>query len=326
MGKKLEDFGRQSKGEFYLNLALSSADPSKQFEKPKKPFIVTHIPRTAGTTLDSIIRAVSGSSGAVFRRALGSIYGQYLGSDKDDAAGSILKKERPDDKIHYMIGHIPFGIHRRLGLEDATYTVVLRDPILRLFSQIKLGYPTQAAFGAKEINAVIDGNKIVDNSQVRIIAGCFDPEEKCDDKMLRTAIDNLKTRYTYVGFQEHFQRLLHQVIEGEQWPSILYFRKHQSPYTEIELTEPSSKKLAPFLHLDNLLYEEAKNTFGFSKMGIQAPVLVNTQTIQTESQADIIFNVHPHQLMGIQSGTLPHRLIQGAMERLEKNGLPVYRV
>ena len=83
MGQELEDFGRKSKGQFYLNLALSSADPSKQFEKPKKPFIVTHIPRTAGTTLDSIIKAVSGSSGVLYLGGLyGTIYGQYLGSDK----------------------------------------------------------------------------------------------------------------------------------------------------------------------------------------------------------------------------------------------------
>jgi hypothetical protein len=323
MGQELEKFGKGVKGGFRLSLALSQVDPAIQYSKPEKPLLITHVPRTGGTTLDAIIRGVGGARSVRCGRALGTVYDQYLGSEKDDAAEFVIAQKRDAQKLKYLIGHIPFGIHERLGFEDVTYGIVLREPTIRVFSQIKMSFPEVSVIGPEEISAIIQGNKLIDNIQVRMTAGCFDAEDKCDEAMLRRALHNLENYYTYVGIQENFEQFLHQIIEGENWPSVLYVSKHASKFTEINLPKSSADTLEPYIHLDKVLNAEVRKRFKLQDKLSREPVLADPETIQGLSRADIVFHVHPHRLMGIEAGSIPHRLIGGAMARLKKNGLPV---
>ncbi|MFL2770029.1 MAG: hypothetical protein ACJZ9F_03365 [Rhodospirillaceae bacterium] len=323
MAKELEDLGRKARGRLRLNLALSKTNADKQYEDPEKPLIITHIPRTGGTTLDSIMRAVAGPRVGQYARAMGTIYDQYLGSEKSDAVEFILKRKRKILKVKHLIGHIPFGIHERLGFDAANYGVVVREPTIRALSQMKMSLPDVSEIGPNELRKVVRGNELIDNIQVRMIAGCYDSEEPCDESMFNRAVSNLENYYAYVGIQENFGQFLHLVMESENWPSILYTTKHVSKYTRVNFARESAEILDPYIYLDKLLYALVKEKFNLLDQVKGKPALLNLETVQDESQTDIVFYVHPYKLMGMQAGTIPHRLIPGALSRLVKNGLAI---
>jgi len=323
MAKELEDLGREAGGSLRLNLALSRTNVDKHYEDPEKPLIITHIPRTGGTTLDSIMRAVAGPRAGQYSRAMGTIYDQYLGSEKSDAVEFILKRQEKLGKVQHLIGHLPFGIHERLGFDAATYGVIVREPTIRAFSQIKMSLPDVSRIGPNEIRKILRDNKLIDNIQVRMIAGCYNSEEPCDESMFDRAVSNLENYYAYVGIQENFGQFLHLVMENENWPSVLYITKHTSRYTQISFPSESAELLEPYIYLDKLLYSLVKEKFNLLDQVEEKPDPVNLETVQDESQADIVFYVVPYKLMGMQAGTIPHRLISGALSRLVRNGLAI---
>src|SRR5829696_1924736 len=49
-----------------------------------RTLLFTHVPKTAGTTLDYILRAAAMTQRIPFLRAMGSIYGQFHGAGKGD--------------------------------------------------------------------------------------------------------------------------------------------------------------------------------------------------------------------------------------------------
>ena len=88
--------------------------------------IFVHIPKTAGTTLDFIIRQNFRESES-FR-----IYGDDLKSTYPEI---ILSNRVNDTNIRIFMGHIFFGLHKYLTF-PATYFAFVRDPIKRAISHL----------------------------------------------------------------------------------------------------------------------------------------------------------------------------------------------
>ncbi len=147
----------------------------------------------------------------------------------------------PDTKI--IFGHVPFGIHEQLNIQDAKYAVVLRSPKRRILSQIRFAFRDQENISSEDISTMIREKKIVDNCQVRMIVGCRNPDENCTDKMLDTAIQNLRSKYAYVGFQEDLSAFIHDLIEGEQWPSVMFVDRNYSHFSSINTSEKENAQL-----------------------------------------------------------------------------------
>lgn len=318
---ELEDVYKNSGKNVVLNIALSKTDPARQYKQPDQLFVLTHVPRTAGTTMDNIIRAVAGGRQAFYGRAMGTIYDQFLGEEKEDAAAFIMGKKEHHHEIKYVFGHVPFGIHKKLGRTEATYAVVLRDPLSRLRSQVRLSLKDVPEVSSEDIVNAVKSGRVVDNCQVRMIAGCEDKNEPCDDDMLQRALANLKERYTYVGFQEHFKTFLHMVMKGEQWPSILYVSKHKSSQSKLVLSDAAKSELLRTIELDQVLYNEAKSLFPQAAVDHAAVEEEQNKALNPKTGSDIVFYVEPHTLIGHLAGTIRIQDFEQIANRLKNNGL-----
>lgn len=82
--------------------------------------IHTHIPKTAGSTLSTGIQAIVGAVHATDLRGPRGTPLQELGqADMDD--------------LHFVSGHVPYGIHRHFG-RIPLYIAAVRDPVERAVS------------------------------------------------------------------------------------------------------------------------------------------------------------------------------------------------
>ena len=174
--------------------------------------IFLHIPKTAGTSL---------------RQAIGSAYEPherlYL-YDNPSLEGSLSPKEfkqLPEEtraRLRFVMGHIPFGLHRSIPRESR-YVVVLRDPVERVVSHyyhyrqvVDPGKTNRAAAERRLIES--EGVSLedwafgleraeADNQLVRQISGKAGLRYgQCTEGTLAQAIENIDEHFEMVMFAE----------------------------------------------------------------------------------------------------------------------------
>jgi hypothetical protein len=79
--------------------------------------IFLHIPKTAGTSFNHILRDIYGKS---FYRV--------------KPGGKWRKAKRLPVSTRCVTGHMPYGIHKKWKLEDFQYVTLLRYPVDRIIS------------------------------------------------------------------------------------------------------------------------------------------------------------------------------------------------
>lgn len=189
-----------------------------------------HVPKTAGSTLRSIIRAQ---------------YPQEATFEMDDVTTHQADFERlPPEKrasLRCVMGHIRFGAHAFLP-HPSTYITLLRDPVERMISHyyfVKSQGP-DSRWGEHYLHRrVIDDNLSLqdyasigldpelDNGQARFISGlwlCSDARE-----LLETAKRNLATSFHAFGPTERFDDVLGLFARRLGWAPIAYVRENVSP-------------------------------------------------------------------------------------------------
>lgn len=211
-----------------LTLATRFSGLTSRIDIARHTLVFTHIPKTGGTTLDHIVRAVS----AVLRKQ-----GKRLRFARD---GAVPRKERNQQLLNldslsdeelasydYLSGHFPFGIHRRLP-RPALYVALLRDPVTRLLSQVRFGLDHSKWPRDTSVTALIEQGRLIDNLQTRQIAGIADRDMPCTTATLATALENLRSHYAVVGITERFDAMLKTLITLMAWPDIAYSNRQIS--------------------------------------------------------------------------------------------------
>ncbi len=193
-----------------------SIDPSRY------TIVFTHVPKTGGTTLDHIIRAVA------------AVLHQQRKRLRSPRRGVLPRQERnqrllnlapvPDEQLathDYLSGHFPFGIHCRLP-RHALYVTLLRDPVARLLSQVRFGIDHRKWSHDASVTELIEQGRLIDNLQTRQMAGVADREVPCTATTLASALENLRSHYAIVGLTERFDDMLKALITLLGWPDIAY--------------------------------------------------------------------------------------------------------
>ncbi|WP_216828248.1 sulfotransferase family 2 domain-containing protein [Alkalihalobacterium elongatum] len=96
------------------------------FNKEKETnsvIIFLHIPKTAGSTFNSLIEKQYENNYTM----ISPKYGEEKVADYFNAIG-------PKEKLEVVRGHFPFGVHKYLPQKNFTYITFLRDPIERVIS------------------------------------------------------------------------------------------------------------------------------------------------------------------------------------------------
>ena len=196
--------------------------------------VFVHIPKTAGTTLNSILahRYSSGEFHEVMMRGMSLIAPRHMAPPKPLISPSKLRRLRSALKHQHgpqvINGHFDMSLARLLPT-SAQYVTILREPVERAISHFchyrKLtADPAHALAMRSTLTEWVSTCGLVemDNGQTRRLAGEMAlPIGDVSCQTLAKAKANLATRFAVVGLTERFaesQILLHRNFN---WP---YFR------------------------------------------------------------------------------------------------------
>lgn len=196
--------------------------------------IFLHIPKTAGTTLNQILRRQYRSSEILF-----------LGANAQTSIAAYQNlQDAKKEAIRLVAGHTAFGFHRFVP-GPATYFTFLREPIERVVSffhyvkQSPQHYLNEAvANELSDISAFVGSGitKMIDNGQTRMISGTWlEPAYGgINAEILQQAKDNLSRYFTVVGLTEEFDASLLLLQEAFNWRDIHYVRQNVTRVAEKE--------------------------------------------------------------------------------------------
>ena len=222
-----------------------------------KAVILTHVPRTAGVTMDAIFLAVAHYFRRSWVRLPGDAYSQYWGNPKPNILGSVTALKEQLNDAYLISGHMPFGLDQKLAL-DPIYITVLRDPIERAWSQIRRIARDHQGLSDPEILKLINNGGLIDNLQVRMISGCLDKNKKCDEKMLEQAKYNLLNYYALIGLVDNFNVFLASLLSGLGWPDLMFRARNISEKLEENPSPAVHRSLTNQNRYDSFLVQYAK--------------------------------------------------------------------
>jgi hypothetical protein len=208
--------------------------------------VLVHIPKTAGTSLASILHH---HYGAAFRGGVGvarrgplhrrppNVFSRF--DEVEPQLESIVERRR----LRALAAHITFGWADRLPA-DTRYLTVLRDPVERTLSHyFYLVAPTPKRRGGAQVGLGLvppwlappvpeltleecldERSYIPDNLQTRMLCGILSPYDPLPDDGLERAKANLRERFAYVGTTEQFEFFLALLNLERGWPTVAFRR------------------------------------------------------------------------------------------------------
>lgn len=184
--------------------------------EPKNILIFLHIPKTAGTTLRSILDREYGRKRTFL-------------IDGDNSPKSI-PEHIPVESLQKITlvsgGHLFFGIHRSIP-SPSTYFTILREPVSRVVSHY------YHVLGTKwhRLHELVTSRRMsledyvtsgisaeVDNGQTRQLTGAYDlPFGQCAESLLAQAIVNMDRHFSFVGLTESFDESVIRMRDMFGW-------------------------------------------------------------------------------------------------------------
>jgi Sulfotransferase family len=195
-------------------------DRNSASENAAAPLVVfTHIPKAAGTTLMSIVRAQ---------------YGDPLVVD----VGAVPEVKRmafmatlPQD-VRAVVGHARYGLHEHTS-RRCRYFTFLREPVSRVLSTF--GYirrnplhymHREVMSGQLDLAAVA---RRLRDLQTKFVAGVPVEKEVVDAGDLATAKEHLTAKFDAFGLMERFDESLILLADTFSWSSPVYLRENVNP-------------------------------------------------------------------------------------------------
>ena len=195
-------------------------------QKMPSPFyLFIHIPKTAGTTLRSILDLQYG------RKNVLTYYNQTTTQLLDNLEW-MLKAGRHDYKA--LIGHFHFGVHTNLA-RPASYVTFLRSPIDLAVSAINERRKNFAPEFLEENGKPMPDEKYIrervvlfSNVQTKILAGIRHDVVATEDDF-QTARKNLDHHFKFVGLSEDFETSFLLLAKHLGWTPCIYHHLNKGP-------------------------------------------------------------------------------------------------
>jgi hypothetical protein len=181
------------------------------------PLLISHIPKTAGTSLKTLIERCNPD--VVF------VYERQLALGNPDFNFIMRFRELPAPSV--VMGHFSFSVHRLLGVQPR-YASVLRDPIQRITSlyRYQRSLPdspfAEALHGGMTLAEFVSSGitEMTNNHMCRMIAGV--PAEEGgvirERWLLEYALHNLLRYYEVVGVVEQYDKVIAKLASVLGWP------------------------------------------------------------------------------------------------------------
>jgi hypothetical protein len=193
--------------------------------EPREVCVFIHIPKTAGTTVRTVIRTSepgerNGRPGANVFRGGGGSNPKTLEKLRDEPQSLNL------DYLRVLHGHLPFGASEYLerGFPDHVfrYFTFLRDPVerslshyfevlrrpRRLFDEGEVAEDLAPLPPGTTFEEAVEAGYLHDNVQTRMLSGAVDPFAPVSVETLERAKRNLSERFALVGLTERLDESL----------------------------------------------------------------------------------------------------------------------
>jgi hypothetical protein len=220
--------------------------------KTRPFYFFIHIPKTAGTTLRSIVDLQMGHKNVL------TYYNQPNRSLLDNLDALVSTNS------HYqaLIGHFQFGVHQNIGRE-AQYFTFLRDPvdltISAYYERLKTGRSEFEKPDGSIMSIIehIDANLFgYTNLQTRIVAG-IDGKEVLTEEDLDLAKENIEKYYKFVGISEMFDQSILLLSKILGWRPCIYGTLNKGPDSK-EIGDDVRDAIVKITPFDKELYDFAR--------------------------------------------------------------------
>jgi hypothetical protein len=183
---------------------------------PKPLLLFVHIPKTAGTTLRTVL---SMNEPGARSRAVGNVFKGGGGTSRTVIPRLRGGKLPNLTRVRLIRGHVPLGVrelyepHLPEGRELRCFTF-LREPVERTLSHFFAIREDRRAYGLPPLapDATLEdalaGGYVHDNLQTRMLSGLVEPFGEVDDDMLERAKRNLSEGLIFFGLTERFDESL----------------------------------------------------------------------------------------------------------------------
>ena len=238
----------------------SASSPGKQTEgstlQQHKKLIFLHIPKTAGTSLRTLVEQAYPA---------GACVDIYTANSAD-----FYKTIRHDvDKAEVLYGHTSYGIHQWFGLEPR-YIAFVRNPIARVVSLYnhlrrhkKSPHDTDINAGGMTLRDMVQAEISVEtnNHMVRIIGGYGGTETIDNTTILDNAITHIEQHFEFVGLTERMPESVDILAQRLGWGRQLRIPRLNitPPFPEIDAATITTIK--EYNRLDLILYEYVEKHF-----------------------------------------------------------------
>lgn len=241
-------------------------------KKPDKEVMAyVHIPKTAGTTLNSIINS-NYHPARVFNLTVAGRMdidgkGKTLFSRDQDTQEIRERIKAHQKQINCISGHLPYGVHKLID-RPTHYITILREPLSRALSQwrhaIRAG--EQSALGRLlleydfNLQKALEDNAVLQfmNDQTRMITGS--DRVHLDERDYDEALNVLQSDYALVGLSETFSVFLTEASSKFNWSNTLYSKLNTAPRDSenIRFTKNEEALIRQYNKIDFDLYSWIK--------------------------------------------------------------------
>ncbi|MDB6081645.1 MAG: hypothetical protein JWO53_917 [Chlamydiia bacterium] len=196
---------------------------------PVDQIIFLHIPKTAGTNVDAIAKALSQNGERknfhYQRLSVPRIQGRSPILMTTNWIGGLQQMEDDPhllDKLpqpFFLTGHFPYGVHQFFS-RPSKYVALIRHPLERELSSANFDYQ-RGYIDADEFESYLL-EKMIDNPQVRLIAGREAMTGLCTEETLKKAKKNIEEHFLLAAPSEDVDTFI-QVLAGMQgWGPVAY--------------------------------------------------------------------------------------------------------
>lgn len=216
-----------------------------------------HIPKTAGTTLLSILRRIYCDE---------LVYEIYSDNSIDHALAEFKGLPKHEKKsIKCLSGHYTFGIHQNIP-NPYRYISFLRDPVERVISHYFFvknykHHPLYSKIHQEGVSLreYVGLDPELSNEQARMIAGAND--DSPTEKLRKQALKNIEEHFAVVGVTDRFDESVAVMAHHLEWDNTkVYYRKRN-----VSRSRPTAQEIDPEVRayiesknrVDRELYEKA---------------------------------------------------------------------
>ncbi|USE37169.1 sulfotransferase domain-containing protein [Endozoicomonas sp. SCSIO W0465] len=252
---------------------LNSVDVSDEIRNAGKEDIVfAHIPKTGGTNIDYLMKAISRDSGKVFNHRFPVKRQEGVSPNlfKMGAMGGYPSREAlqtlaAQNPPRFISGHMPTGLIADGGFKGR-YIALVREPVERAISSINFDY--QRGYLAKEDVETYASATMIDNLQTRLIAGKHYMNGECSEKTWQEATTRIENDFLFVAPTEAANSVTALVgsLYGEKKVATARFQvTGDKLYDEKSPPEHLKSVLTERNHFDIRLYNHVVNQWALFK-------------------------------------------------------------